>query len=271
MLDLLADTFIKLVHRMRTKAKKYVDNNIIKEIKRVEGKLDILERLAIASVHNPKNTIEEKIYPEVSKEKLLEVIDDLKRRGKWYQQQIQEKIHSHYVHGSRKVLLAILKVLPLKEDHEDYKPILEAVNFINKYWDESDLAYYMNIPPLTGVIPQNWYKMVVTVNKGQLRINKYNYELAVLEKLKEFLRFKAIWINRSYRYRNPNDDLPKDFNENQESYYNLLNLPLDCKKFTLQLKSLLTKNLTASCLNALSSILLSDIIQSTQLTFEFVT
>ena len=66
MLDLLADTFIKLVHRMRTKAKKYVDNNILKEIKRVEGKLDILEKIAIASVNNPKNSIEDKIYTEVS-------------------------------------------------------------------------------------------------------------------------------------------------------------------------------------------------------------
>eukprot|EP00919_Chromeraceae_sp_WS-2016_P015224 GHVR01035888.1.p1 GENE.GHVR01035888.1~~GHVR01035888.1.p1 ORF type:complete len:106 (-),score=3.71 GHVR01035888.1:2426-2743(-) len=90
-----------------------------------------------------------------------------------------------------------------------------------------DLAYYTNIPPLAGIIPQNWYNMVVTVNKGQLRINKYNYELAVLEQLKEYLGFKAIWINRSYRYRNPNNDLPKDFYEKQESYYKSLNLPLD--------------------------------------------
>ncbi len=142
MLDLLADTFIKLVHRMRTKAKKYVDNNILKEIKRVEGKIDILKRLAIASVNNPKNTIEDKIYTEVSKEKLLELIDDLKHRGKWYQQQIQEKIHSNCVHGSRKILLAILEILPLKQEHANYKAILEAVNFINKHWNESDTDSY---------------------------------------------------------------------------------------------------------------------------------
>ena len=246
LLDSLADTMIKLIKKVRTGAEKHVDRYILQEVKRVDGKFDILEKLAVLNANNPKSIIEDKIYPIVPQTKLEAVIEDLRHRGsKWYQGQVQEKMHSTYAYGNRLSLLKIIRTLQMHEEHKDYEPILNAVNFINKYWDESDLAYYMNIPPLTGVIPQNWYKMVVTVNKGQLRINKYNYELAVLEKLKEFLRFKAIWINRSYRYRNPNDDLPKDFNENQESYYNLLNLPLDCKKFTLQLKSLLTKNLTA--------------------------
>jgi hypothetical protein len=243
MLDLLADTFIKLVNRMRTKAKKYVDNNVLKEIKRVEGKLDILERLAIASVDNPKNTIEEKIYPEVSKEKLLEVIADLKRRGKWYQKQIQEKIHSNYVHGSRKVLLAILKVLPLKEDHADYKPILEAVNFIKKHCDESESENYIAIVPLDNVIPTDWESMVVTNVGDKKVVNKYNYEIAVLEQLKSFLGYKAVWIEGSYRYRNPNEDLPKDFEQNKKAYYEMLGLPICPKEFIAQLKKLLASNL----------------------------
>ena len=239
MLDLLADTFIKLVNRMRTKAKKYVDNNVLKEIKRVEGKLDILERLAIASVDNPKNTIEEKIYPEVSKEKLLEVIADLKRRGKWYQKQIQEKIHSNYVHGSRKVLLAILKVLPLKEDHADYKPILEAVSFINKYCNESDADSYEATAPLDNIIIPTWEPMVVTKKGDKKIVNKYNYEIAVLEQLTSFLTYKAVWIEDSYRYRDPNEDLPKDFQQNKKAYYEMLGLPICAKEFIKQLKELL--------------------------------
>ena len=88
MLDLLADTFIKLVHRMRTSATKFIDKNLLKEIKRVEGKLNILEKLAVKSFENHGHSIKDKIYETVSKEKLLEVINDLKHRGKWYEQQI---------------------------------------------------------------------------------------------------------------------------------------------------------------------------------------
>lgn len=35
------------------------------------------------------------------------------------------------------------------------------------------------------------------------------------------------WIEGAYRYRDPNEDLPKDFDENREYYYKLLGLPLD--------------------------------------------
>ena len=133
----------------------------------------------------------------------------------------------------------------MSEDQIDYKPILNAIHFINEYWNESDLAYYINIPPLSGVIPQNWYNITVTVEKGHLRINKYNYELAVLEQLKAFLGFKAIWVDKSYRYRDPNKDLPNDFNQKRETYYELLGLPLLAKEFVVKLKTSTANNLEA--------------------------
>ena len=76
-----------------------------------------------------------------------------------------------------------------------------------------------------------------------MRINKYNYELAVLEQLKEFLGFKAIWVDKSYRYRDPNKDLPKDFSQKRETYYELLGLPLLAKEFVVKLKTSTANNL----------------------------
>jgi TnpA family transposase len=244
LLDSLTDTMIKLVKKMRSSAEKRVDRYILQEVKRVDGKFDILEKLAVLNAKNPKGIIEEKIYPVVSRDKLEAVIEDLQHRGsKWYQDQVREKMHTTYAYGNRGSLLSILRTLQMSEDQIDYKPILNAIHFINEYWNESDLAYYINIPPLSGVIPQNWYNITVTVEKGHLRINKYNYELAVLEQLKEFLGFKAIWVDKSYRYRDPNKDLPKDFNQKRETYYELLGLPLLAKEFVVKLKTSTANNL----------------------------
>lgn len=242
-LDSLADTLIKLIKRMRSSSEKYVDNYIVKEVKRVDGKFDILEKLASLSINNPKSTIEDKIYPEVSKEKLEAIITDLQQRGKWYQQQVQNKIHSKYAYGSRTTLLPILQTFQLKEDNSSYQPILKAVEFINKYWNESDSEYYETEPPIEGIIPTNWHPMVVQVDKDVIKVNKYNYELAVLEELKRFLNFKAIWIKRSYRYRNPEEDIPKDFEQKKQQYYQELGLPLDDKEFITKLQNALERGL----------------------------
>jgi len=180
----------------------------------------------------------------VSQGKLEELIKDLQHRGsKWYQDQVQEKMYTTYAYGNRRSLLSILRTLQFSEEHPDYQPILNAIRFINEYWNESDSACYINIPPLSGVITHNWYNITVIVETNQLRINKYNYELAVLERLKEFLGFKAIWVDKSYRYRNPNKDLPNDFVENREPYYKLLDLPLVAKEFTAKLKTSVATNL----------------------------
>jgi hypothetical protein len=181
-------------------AEKHVDRYILAEVKRVDGKFDILEKLAVLNAKNPKGIIEEKIYPVVPQDKLEAVIDDLQHRSsKWYQDQVQEKkMHTTYAYGNRSSLLSILRTLQMLEDHIDYKPILDAIRFINEYWNESDLAYYINIPPLSGVVPQSWYNTTVRIEKGHLRINKYNYELLNLLSLKakEFIvKFKTSTAN----------------------------------------------------------------------------
>lgn len=169
LLDSLTDTMIKLIKKMRSGAEKHVDSYIIQEVKRVDGKFDILEKLAVLNANNPKSIIEEKVYPVVSKDKLEAVIKDLQHRGgKWYQDKVREQMHTTYAYGNRKSLLSILRTLQMSEEHIGYKAILDAVSFINKYWDESDLPYYINIPPLIGVVPYEWCKITVTVEKDRL-------------------------------------------------------------------------------------------------------
>ena len=52
-------------------------------------------------------------------------------------------------------------------------------------------------------------------------------------------------VNKSYRYINPNKDLPKDFTEKREAYYELLGLPLLAKEFVVKLKTSVATNLDA--------------------------
>ena len=245
MLDSLTNAFIKLIHRMRTNAQSYVDKNILKDVKRVDGKFDILEKLAVATANNPKGIIEETVYPEVTQKTLMELIVDLNQRGQWYQQQVQHKIHANYAHGNRSILLSILRVLSFHEDHVIYKPLLEAIAFISQHWDESDDEYYITLPPIDGVVPTTWHSMIVIESNGKQKVNKYNYEIAVLEQLKSFLGFKAIWIKGSYRYRDPNEDVPQDFNKKRKHYYHLLGLPTSVKQFISNLKKSLKTGLNS--------------------------
>lgn len=235
MLDSVVDMFTKILKRMRNNAEKYVDGYILKEVKRIDGKFDMLEKLASISVNNPDSLISEKIYPEIPKSILEELVLDLKQRGRWYKEQVQNKVHSTYIHGNRKTLLSIICILDMKEDHIDYKPILEAVRFIKKHFN-SRSEYYINPPVLKDLVK-------ITKDCGN-KINKYHYEVLVLEELKKLLSFKGIWVRRSYRYRDPNEDIPKDFYKRIKYYCRFLDLPVSAKDFIKHAKQKATNHLS---------------------------
>jgi hypothetical protein len=71
---------------------------------------------------------------------------------------------------------------------------------------------------------------------GHDRINRVTCEVAVLEALREQLRCKDIWVVGANRYRNPDEDLPADFETNRDEHYKALNLPLDADRFITQLQ-----------------------------------
>jgi len=86
--------------------------------------------------------------------------------------------------------------------------------------------------PLTGIVRPGLWELVVEQDRaGRPRINRINYEICVLQALREGVRCKEIWVEGADRYRNPDDDVPQDFAVHRVRYYQALNQPLDGQTF----------------------------------------
>jgi hypothetical protein len=228
--DSLGDLFMKLTHQIQTKSENFVDKKILSEVKCVNGKFDILYKLSTTALENPTGIIQEKIYPEVGQETLSNLAKELYYRGKWYQTQVHMKMHSLYSHAHRKTLLTLLDALLLKTNLNDCKSLLEAISIIKLYRDSSQEYYPTNINiPIKNVVSSEWQSLVVIKSENGLpKINRINYELSVLQELKKQLNCKNIWIEGAYRYRNPDRDLPKDFDEKRELW--VIRITLKCTR-----------------------------------------
>lgn len=62
-------------------------------------------------------------------------------------------------------------------------------------------------------------------------LNVIFYEICLLTQLRERIRAKEIWIAGADRYRNPDGDLPQDFEERRGAYFKGLGLPQDAQVF----------------------------------------
>ena len=115
---------------------------------------------------------------------------------------------------------------------------MQALDLVKRFADTKVHTFPPNEEvPLDGVVRGLWRDAVMEKDAtGRDRVNRVTYEIAVLEALRERLRCKEIWVVGANRYRNPDEDLPADFDENRKEYYQALNLPLDADRFIADLQ-----------------------------------
>ena len=67
--------------------------------------------------------------------------------------------------------------------------------------------------------------------RGRRRVVRMAYEVATFQALRDALRCKEIWVVGADRWRNPDADLPADFEHRRAEHYRELRKPLDPREF----------------------------------------
>jgi len=243
--DNLVELLIGVIKRIGTRAEKKVDENLLKDFKRVRGKTRLLYTIAEVTVQNPDGIVREVVYPVASEQTLRDLVEEFKAIGT-YDQQIQTTMRHSYGSHYRPMLTALMKVLTFRSNNELHQPLIGAIDLIKTYV-ESHLRYYEETEeiPLDGVVPSSWRDLVLHRTKdGTVRVNRMSYEICVYQSLREKLRCKEIWVFGADRFRNPDEDLPSDFEDQRTTYYEALNQPLNSETFITRLKQEMKNALT---------------------------
>ncbi|NES64070.1 MAG: Tn3 family transposase [Okeania sp. SIO2D1] len=244
--DNLIDLLIRIIHGISRRAEKKVDTELIKDLKKVSGKTNLLYQMANASLEHPDGAIKEVIYPVVSEKTLRDLVKEFKSSGTVYHQKVHTNIRSSYSRHYRRLVPKLLSVLEFRSNNEIHQPVIKALELLKKSWETTQRYYSIDDEiPIDGVLKVGWQEwMIEKDSKGHERINRINYEISVLTALRERLRCKEIWVVGANRYRNPEEDLPTDFEAHRETYYQALKLPIDVESFITPLKRAMSEGLT---------------------------
>ncbi len=86
-------------------------------------------------------------------------------------------------------------------------------------------------------MPPLWRDAVIEEDaECRPRVNRITYEIAALNALRDQVRCKEIHVAGADRYRNPDEDVPADFESQREAYYDALQLPRDPEAFIERLR-----------------------------------
>ena len=241
--DTVTGMLLKILNRIQKRAERHVDQYVLSEIKKVKGKFDTLLTLAETLTNNPKGIIEEEVYPKVSETILADIIKELHHRQKWYQNQVRVKALSLYNHGYRTILKDLLKTLTFETDNKNYQELLQAVEWIKK--DPAKRS--IEALPYKDEILKSWGKLFQrdAFEKTPVSFDLKAYELAVLEHFSTALFVKNIWVKGAYKYQNPLHEIPADFDQKKDFYFEWLELPESGDDFVASLKEELEMSLLA--------------------------
>ncbi|MCC6628228.1 MAG: Tn3 family transposase [Chloroflexi bacterium] len=247
--DTLAEILIDAIQHIEVRAERRVERALLRDLTRVTGKQTLLFEIAEASLERPDERVRDVIYPIAGEDRLRELVKEYKASGPAYKRKVYTVMRASYSAHYRRLVPIILRTLEFRSNNDRHRPVIEALALLKRYVEAPSTQPYFTLGddvPLDGVVRPAWRDLVVTrEDDGQERVNRINYEIAVLHTLRDKLRCKEVWVVGADRYRNPDDDLPADFAANRAGYYAALDLPTEADAFIAGLKQQLTAALTA--------------------------
>ncbi|MHB8210021.1 MAG: Tn3 family transposase [Acidithiobacillus sp.] len=237
--DDMVDLLIETIHQIGARAERKVERELLDDLKRVTGKQNLLFELADATLAKPDGVVRDVVFPVVGEQTLRDLVKEWKATGPTYRVTLRTVIRNSYQGHYRRMVPTLLAALEFRSNNDRHRPVMQALDLVKRFADTKVHTFPAEEDvPLDGVVRGLWRDAVMEKDAaGRDRINRVTYEIAALEALRERLRCKEIWVVGANRYRNPDDDLPADFDENRADYYQALNLPLDADRFIADLQA----------------------------------
>lgn len=245
--DNLINLLIQIIHRIGTRAEKKVVKELFGDLRRVKGKPTLLYRISVASLKHPDDSVRAIVYSAAGGEQTLhDVVREFESTGA-YRLHVQDRIQASYRNHYRRIVPRILNVLEFRSNNEIHRPVVQALEVIREHTDSNRRFYSEDTDvPIKGVVPNTWEDFVIKPgNDGHEQVNRIAYEICALRALREQLRTKEIWVAGANRYRNPDEDLPGDFEARRVTYYEALHQPLEAEAFIAQLQQAMREALSA--------------------------
>lgn len=245
--DGLVELLIQIVHKIDVRAEKRVEEEYANEFKRIANKEGILYRIAEASIEHPDEPVRKVVFEVASETLLRDLIKEYKAKSPAFRRQVHVIMRASYSRHYRRMVPELLEMLDFHSNNELYRPVIRAITLVKDYV-RSPRQYYPDheIIPIKEVVAPKWREFVVDKeDDGTERVNRLNYEVCVLQALREKIRVREIWVSGANRFRNPDEDLPTDFSQKRAMYYEALRQPTEAEDFIRRIQEEMRKALAS--------------------------
>ncbi|TDO47748.1 Tn3 transposase DDE domain-containing protein [Kribbella sp. VKM Ac-2527] len=242
--DALVDLLLGLVHKINARAERRVEEELTEDLRRVRGKEGILFRLAEAAVGHPDDTVRAALFPVVGEKTLRELVKEAKANQRVFEEKTRSVLRGSYSNHYRRMLppFAGRASVPV-EQHQ--LPAGDrgagAARAVRRGGRQDPLPRRRRRRTGRRRGPEG----LARGGDRRPRPDRADPVRVVRAgRARDALRRREIYVDGAIRWRNPEDDLPGDFEHAREVHYAALRQPVDPTSFITSLKQRMTDALT---------------------------
>jgi hypothetical protein len=184
--DNLVDVLLQMIHKLSRRAEQRVSQQLTQEFKRVDGKTQLLYRMARAALAEPEGKVKDVIFAVASPTVLENLVREFESGGTTYRQRVHYIIRRAYQHHYRRMLPKVLDLLEFRSSNTAYQPIIQGLALLKKYINSQEKYFPSDEAlPLEGLLRSSWREVLLEADaQGEERIDRVNFELVVLQALR---------------------------------------------------------------------------------------
>lgn len=159
--------------------------------------------------------------------------------NKTVEAEVRTVLESSYSNYYRRMLPQVLSSMDFRCNNTAYRPVMDALDLLRRYADRPKEPYdAAEVIPIDGVVPADWREAIYNKHGKVIRTS---YELSALSAA---IRRREIWVDGAAKWRDPEADLPRDFDVARDMHYAEIAQPTDPTEFTDTVRARLETALT---------------------------
>jgi hypothetical protein len=139
--------------------------------------------------------VREVIFPVAGEQTFEALVREAKALGTPQSRRVHTAVRASYGSYYRRMMPRLLAALDFRSNNGAHRPLLDALATIRRAEGDGRQYFSADEIAIEGVVRPKWRDIVIEdASGGGKRVNRINYEICVLQTLRERLRCKEVWV-----------------------------------------------------------------------------
>lgn len=240
--DQVVSLFLDVIRKVEKRGEQALTQEMVANLGTVYNGKRLIHSLVRAAEQRRTEPAWELLQDVVGEDRLKTILAELDAKDIPFEEAKAQRIQQKF-RGYRQMVAPLMKCLSFRASSPKQESLLQGLAIVERNAGSKQTYLPAREPVPRELLTKPWRSLVEKETDQGVRYVRTAFELCILSKLEKALKCKEVWVDGAYRFRDPSEDLPADWETRRGDDYRRLTLPTDGAQFVRGLQAQLRQAL----------------------------